>query len=381
MDDINRQRLIRHDGHELDSTWSDRPHDPEWDDFVFSLPDGHHEQTSRWGQVRARYGWKIARFTLKDNGKTVAGCQVQLRTVGRFGKAAYITYGPCVGCREERLTKVCVEELKEFLGSTGVTFAIVGLPYEGDDMIRPLEKNGFFRKPARLHPRFMEATLVIDLTKQPEEILADMRPSTRNNVRRALKKGISVVEGSAEDIETFRQLMLTLCKRRGTSPNPPQPDFFHYLWKHFSEVGWIKIFKAMHGHETVAAALAIPFRNWFRVWKVGWSGQYGNLKPNEAMEWEMIQYARRSGHHHFDLVELDPTQIREMLSRAGSEPMPQNTNSYKLGFGGKIKMLPGAYCYFPNPLVRTAMRLGLFKLLDSSLAVKFTQMYDKTVYT
>lgn len=376
-----RQRLIRHRGFEFESSMSDSAEDPAWDNFVLSLPDGHHEQTSLWGQIRVRYGWRIARCVLKEKGKIVAGCQAQVRSIGRFGKAAYITFGPCVGDGNEALTEACLEELKKFFGGIGVMFALVGLPYDGHGLIPTMERHGFFRKPARLHPRFLETTLVIDLTKKPEDIMAEMRPNTRSNIRRALKKGIKVIEGNAQDVDMFRQLMVSLCKRRGTAPNPPQPDFFHHLWNGFSRKGWIKLFKAMNGPETVSAALAIPFGDWFRVWKVGWSGQHGNLKPNEALEWAMIEHAQRTGHRYFDFVELDPIQARSILSGQGINSMPKSATSYKMGFGGEIKMLPGAYCYFPNPLVRTAMRLGLFKLLDSSLAVKFTELYDRRAYS
>ena len=374
-------KLIKHEDRTFEVCWNDEPNDPAWDDFVVSVPDGHHEQTSLWGQVRASYGWEIARYTLKENGRIVAGAQVQVRPIGRFGKVAYLTYGPCISSGEELVIELCLTELKNFFSSLGVIYAVVGLPYHAHGLIQPLERNGFLRKPTRLHPYFIEATLVIDLAKSPEEILSEMRTKTRRNIRLSLRKGMSVIEGEAQDLDTFRELMLTLCRRRNTTPNPPQADFFQQLWKKFNPKGWIKLFIAMHNQEPVSAAIAFSFRDWFRVWKVGWSGKYGSIKPNEAMWWEMIQCARRTGHRFFDFVEVDPNQAKTILAGKEMEPLPENVTSYKLGFGGEIRVLPGAYCYFPNPVIHMAMREWGDKFMDSKFVQQLARIYTKHTYS
>jgi lipid II:glycine glycyltransferase (peptidoglycan interpeptide bridge formation enzyme) len=374
MGAISGSKLIKHEGRTFEVCWNDEPNDPAWDDFVVSVPDGHHEQTSLWGQVRARYGWEIARYTLKENGRIVAGAQAQVRTIGRFGKVAYLTYAPCIGSEEELVVEVCLKELKKFFSGLGVMLAVVGLPYHAHGLVQPLERSGFFRKPNRLHPHFMEATLVLDLSKQPEEILAEMRMSTRKHVRNALRKGITVVEGEVRDIDMFYELMLSLCERRKTTPSPSQADFFHHLWKNFSPKGWMKLFIARNGQEPVSATIAFPFGDWFRVWKIGWNGQYGNFRPNEALWWAMIQYARNNGYRYFDFVDIDPVQARAALN--GKDPLPSsaNTTFFKLGFGGEIKLLPAAYCYFLNPALRLVMQCGLGRFLDSGIAQRLSNV-------
>jgi peptidoglycan pentaglycine glycine transferase (the first glycine) len=377
MGAIAETRNLKQEGRVFDVCWSDEPNDPVWDDFVVSTPHGHHEQTSLWGQVRACYGWSIARYSLRENGSIIGGAQVQVKPVGRIGKGAYITYGPCAGTEDPLVSNICIAELKTFLKRLGVMMAVVGLPYDGHGLVAPLGKSGFIRKPTRLDPHFLETTLVIDLTQEHQEILAAMRASTRKNIKSTARKGITVVEGDARDIETFRTLMVALCERRKTPPNPPQADFFHRLWENFNPRGWIKLFIAMFGEEPVSAAIAIPFGDWFRVWKIGWSGQHGTLKPNEAIWWAMIQYARETGHRHFDFVELDPVQIKAMREGRITEPLQGNVTFFKLGFGGEIKELPGAYLYFVNPILRTVVKLGLSRFLDSGAARRLSLMYDK----
>ncbi len=80
--------------HALSVEFSDQSRDDAWDEFVESLPDGHHEQTSLWGQVRAQNGWDISRVLVREKAAIVAGAQMQIRPFKRFGKMAYVTYGP-----------------------------------------------------------------------------------------------------------------------------------------------------------------------------------------------------------------------------------------------------------------------------------------------
>ena len=350
--------------------FSDQSQDDAWDEFVESAPGGHHEQTSRWGQVRAQNGWEVCRILIREKGNIVAGIQMQIRSLRRFGKMAYITYGPCLRAHDPILENDLIAGLKQRARLMDVRFMVVGLPYDGHYLVPGLVAAGFQRKPVCLQPRFLEATAVIDLSQEPEQILSAMRRSTRRNIRHALKKGICVVEQNGEAVAEFHHLMLSLCKRRDTTPNPAQVEFFLELWKRFRPKGWIRLFFAMHGSEPVSAALAFTFGDWFRVWKVGWSGQHGNLKPNEALWWQMILSARKDGYRHFDFVEIDPEEARRMASGDTDGESVETVTSFKLGFGGESVFSPGAYYYVFNPVLRGLFQCGVGRWLDSPAMLK-----------
>ena len=357
------------DGRTLQICWNSLADDRAWDDFVASLPDAHHEQTSLWGSVRASIGWSVARVVVEERGAIIAGAQVQLQSVGRFGRWAYITFGPCVAGDDPLVEHVVMTEIKDSLRRQGAFYLLVQLPYDAHRLAGRLQQSGFIRPPRALAPFYMQATLVVDLAREEERLLAEMRPSTRHHVRQGLKRGITVVQGEERDLDVFWELMRALCARRKTAPNPSHPDFFRLLWKEFSPRGWVNLFLAKHQGEPVAAALAFPFGNWFRVWKVGWSGEHGELRPNQLMWWELIRHARRQGYRHFDFVNIDLAQPGISSSPNLLEPSPNGVTSFKLGFGGTIKMLPGAYCCFLPPLLRAAMRIGLVRLLDSKACI------------
>ncbi len=109
-------------------------------------------------------------------------------------KVAYITYGPCTGTEDPMVNKICVLELLTFLKGLGVMVAIVGLPYNAHCMVAPWKKAVLYGSLLSSNPTFLETTLIINLAKEPQTILAAMRASTRRNIRSASRKGMTFVE-------------------------------------------------------------------------------------------------------------------------------------------------------------------------------------------
>lgn len=366
-------KTVSREGRIFQISWNGLADHRAWDDFVLTLPDAHHEQTSLWGNVRATIGWTVVRVVMVEAGAIIAGAQVQLRSVGRLGHWAYITFGPCVAGGDPLAEEVLMAEIKNFLRQHGVLYLLAQLPYDAHRFGERLQADGFIRPPRAIAPFYMRATLEIDLAKSEERLLAEMRASTRLQVRQGMKRGITVASGGEADLDVFWELMLALCARRKTTPNPSSPDFFRQLWRQFSSRGWISLFLAKHQGKPVAAALAFPFGGWFRVWKVGWSGEQAELRPNQMLWWEMIRHARSQGVRHFDFVNLDLAQPDASSTVNPQASPPDGPTIFKLGFGGTVKRLPGAYCYFISPLARAAARCGLVPLLNSETCVNLAR--------
>jgi lipid II:glycine glycyltransferase (peptidoglycan interpeptide bridge formation enzyme) len=349
-------KTVSLDGRKFEVSWNDSPEDRAWDDFVLAQPDGHHEQTSLWGSVRATLGWTVRRVLIRERGAVIGGAQVQLRTVRRLGRWAYITFGPVVAGHDASVETLLLAELKNFLRRKRALYLLAQLPYDAHPLGERMLGNGFIKAPLALAPSNMKATLLLDLKKSEEQLLAEMRSTTRHQIRQGLKRGLVVEQGSAADLDEFWKLMCALCARRKTTPNPSSPEFFHALWKKFYPRGWMQVFVAKHAGKTVASAVAFPFGDRFRVWKIGWDGAHAELRPNQMLYWTMICAAKKQGCRHFDFVNIEPGE-------AGGP------TEFKLGFGGEVTTLPGVFCHFTNPLVRAGMRGGLVRLLNSERSI------------
>jgi len=74
------------------------------------------------------------------------------------------------------------------------------------------------------------------------------------------------------------------------------------MWQLFYPSGHLKLFVAELEHEVVSAIIAIPFGRSFKLWKFGWSGKYGDCRPNDILYWEIFKWAKDHGFHNVDLV-------------------------------------------------------------------------------
>jgi len=212
----------------------------------------------------------------------------------------------------------------------------------------------------------LTATLVVDLQRSDEDLLAGMNSSTRRNIRLSQRQGFKVEPGGREDLDTFRQLMLATVRRRRAVAGPPEPDFCHQLWDQFADRGWLRVLLVRRGAEAVSGAVMFTFGDLARVWKVGWSGAYSASKPNELMWWEALRVARQGGSKALDFYWVDEVDaVRAAAGQLDPAGFRDGTTHFKLGFGGRLLMLPAALCRFYHPATRLAWVCGAGRLLDS----------------
>ena len=329
--------------------------DPEWDAFVASTPEGRHTQSSLWAQVKAFVGWKAVRVIVTERNGMVGGAQILLRRLPVGGYAAYIPRGPVLARDDPTLAELLVSELRRFASAAGVQYLAARPPIHYEALADQLDHSGF-------RPSLIEidvepvATVLVDLTVDPDEMLARMATKTRYNIRLGLRKGIVIREGGEADLTSFYHLLLKTGERQAFSTNAL--DYHVEVWRAFSPHGHMKLFLAEVDGEIVSGLLAIPFGDRVIYWRGAWSGHHGNLHPNEAMQWTAMMWAKSHEYRYYDLEGIDQ-KIGEAIVRG--EPLPKGRihplTSYKLGFGGQVVLLPGLYDYVPNSLLRWGYRV------------------------
>lgn len=325
--------------------------DPEWDAFLAETPGGHHVQTSLWGQSKALLNWNVTRVMAIRGGRIVGGAQLLTRTlpfVGRLGAFGYVTKGPLFAVDDPSLLEPVIDALHRVAGANRVQYMVVQPPDNGEAVAHRLPEMGFRYSPIEVTPT---ATLLIDLSAEPDDIMHQMRETTRRNIRRGQKKGIVVREGAERDLPIFHHLLTSTAHRQDFSPY--DEEYFDNMWRILRPHGYICLLIAEYEGEPVSAHLLVPFRDTVIVKKVGWSGLHGDLRPNDVLYWESIMWARANGYRYCDLEGIELKAARVLLR---GEHLPdsyrQTPTFFKLGFGGKVTILPGSYDYVYNPLLR-----------------------------
>ena len=146
----------------------------------------------------------------------IGGAQILERRVRHMGNIGYLSRGPLIVPDDAALRRSLLSAIREIAQQRRLIYLAVNLPYPGHFTASDLEASGFSVRHERLPPTTpMAATIILDLTQDLEAILAQMRSTTRKHLRQGQRRGATVREGKAEDVDTFGRLLANLCERRG----------------------------------------------------------------------------------------------------------------------------------------------------------------------
>jgi lipid II:glycine glycyltransferase (peptidoglycan interpeptide bridge formation enzyme) len=352
--------------------------DPDWDAFLARPPGGHHVQTSRWALLKRMLGWRAVRVVVweereretvggegpdkepnkeldKDRKEIVGGAQILLRTFPLLGSVGYVYKAPLTSRHDPALTTILLNAIEEVAKVYRIQYTVIQPPHCGFDDVAGLHQRGYLPSHMSMGP---EATILIDLTADPETLLAQMHAKTRKAIRRGQRKGITIREGTIADIPTFYHLLLATAHRQQFTPY--EADYFVEMWQLFAPIGAIVLLLAEYEGEPVSTELDIGFGDTVVAKKCGWSGEYGSYQPNELVQWEAFLWAQRHGYHFYDLEGIDEAAAHHLIQ---GNPLPpeahQTVTSFKLGFGGQVTLFPGTYERFLHPVVQWCWHEGV----------------------
>jgi len=207
----------------------------------------------------------------------------------------------------------------------------------------------------KTEPTFAQETVFLDLTKNEEELLQQMEPKTRYNVRLAQKRGVTVRESQdAKGFSTFLTLQKTTAARQHFYLHPDH--YYHTLWEVTQPEGVSHLLVAEINRKIISAWWFFHWEGVLYYFYGGSSEEHQNLMPNNLIVWEAIRLGQSLGCRLFDLggINTDPHHRWAGLTR------------FKLGFGGQVVKFPGSYDavfkYIPYKLFRITDKARWFWL-------------------
>jgi lipid II:glycine glycyltransferase (peptidoglycan interpeptide bridge formation enzyme) len=159
----------------------------------------------------------------------------------------------------------------------------------------PPDDEGF----AAGQPRFVFQVPIAGKTS--DELLAGMNQLWRRNIKKAAKEGVTVQQGTIDDLEQFHLLYLETAERDHFSPRPL--PYFERMFEALldEDPDRIRLYLAHHDRDLVAAT------TWVRVGEHAWYS-YGasstakrEVRGSNAVQWQMIRDALEAGATVYDL--------------------------------------------------------------------------------
>ncbi len=323
-----------------------------WDRALLALPNPHILQTWAWGEFKSRHGWSAARFLFEEGGRTVAAASVLQRRLPHLPVSIlYVPKGPALDWTNADLARRVLAELERMARRRQALFVKIDPDiYYAGTKLPSSSRLAYGLEAARLLTargwRFSDEqiqfrnTLLLDLTRSEEDLLAAMKQKTRYNVRLAERRGVSVRPGSSADLDLFYRLYAETAQRDGFIIRPP--GYYRDAWERFLGEGLAHLLLAHADGDVVAGLILFAFGETAWYMYGASADQHRELMPNYLLQWEAIRLARSLGCTLYDLWGA-PERLDE------SDPM-WGVVRFKLGLGGEIARGLGAWDYPANRL-------------------------------
>jgi lipid II:glycine glycyltransferase (peptidoglycan interpeptide bridge formation enzyme) len=346
-------------------------HDDEWDDFLIRTEKGHYVQSSLWGQIKIKRGLEVLRIMVYKNDQIKGGAQILMRKVKVIGYIGYLTRGPVFESEDSKLISFFFHNLIIILKNYRLRFLAVQLGHANEDIENELKENGIESNSLSNAPF---ATTIIDLKMDEDIILSNMRKKTRKNIRVGLKSNINVRQGDFSDLDIFYSLYRSGSKRNNFRPF--NKAHLINMWRTLDSRKWIRLFIAESQGEPVSAFLVVSFRDTIYTILSGWSGKYSELRPNYALEWNTILWAKWNGYQYYDFEGIDSDcAIKVKKGEKVPNSIKKSATLYKIGFGGQIHIFPRNYIYIYNSTLRYIYKILYKNKLTKSILNRIANIF------
>ena len=327
--------------------------DPKlWNQSLVSLPEAHALQSWEWGEFKSRWGWSAVRLLWQQGDRPVAGAQILARPIPSTPwQFMYVSKGPALDYNDSALVVIVLGDLEMYARENGAIFIKIDpdvarqygepelgnrLEPVGQTVLQLLNQRGWHFSPEQIQFR---NTVVIDVTSDPDDLLARMKSKWRYNIRLAQRKGVEVKVAGRQDLLIFFQMYTETAQRDGFLIRPEA--YYLDVWQRFIEIDQAELLLASVGNEVVAGMMLFFFGQ--RAWYLyGASTEHHRkLMPNHLLQWIAISRAKNRGCIVYDMWGA-PDIFDETDGMWG-------VYRFKKGFGGQVLQGIGAYDYPVRP--------------------------------
>jgi peptidoglycan pentaglycine glycine transferase (the first glycine) len=326
----------------------------QWDAALACLPAAHVLQTWEWGAFKSRYGWQPARYLWlePEDDQPLAAASVLSRRLGRWLSAVmYAPKGPALEYGDTALLEQVLAHLEATARRERALFVKIDPDVradaaKGEAVVEILRRRGWRASHEQIQFR---NTILLDLTRSPDELLAAMRPKWRYNTRLAVRKGVTVRRGTQNDLPLLYEMYVETAARDSFVIRPE--SYYRDAWSAFIEAGLAQPLIAEVEGEPVAMVLIFHFPSAEfvpseakglsagagRAWYMYGASRAAHREkmPNHLLQWEAMRWAREQGCNVYDMWGA-PDVLDE------SDPL-WGVYRFKRGFGGEFVTHIGAW--------------------------------------
>lgn len=283
------------------------------------LEDKNFLQSKVWAETNKLIGHKVVEEKL-DNRNNL----IMIVKCAKRGRYLEIPGGPLIDWRN----KAEIKEARALMWQAAKRHKAAFIRFRPQLLDTPENRAILEALDAKKSPMHLAAehTVIIDLTKSEEELLANMRRQTRYEVRRAEKLGIKVESGNSKELfDEFHKVQTATAERQHFVP--PDEKTLLAEKEAFKDKAKIYVARTEDGQPIAYGLILVD----------GAEGEYYEAASTElnhklpgayAIQWQVIKDLKANGIKRYNLWGIaPPNQPHHRYARV---------TTFKTGFGGEI---------------------------------------------
>jgi len=319
---------------------------------AFSKVVTHPVQTWEWGEFQESQGHKVYRLGVFDQQKMVSAYTISFHQIPKTKySVGTLLRGPAIDSDMiKNVKKIAQEENAIF-----VKFEpdIIEKIYDNKYQLIKNKASVLNFPNLVTSPKvaFYPHSFLVDLTKSEEDLLADMSPKTRYNIKVANRHGVEITHSTDDkDFEVYLKLLFDTTKRQGFYLHSEK--YHRQQWSILKNTGLAEVFLATYQKEVLAAFMVFKLKDRF-FYPYGASlDLHREVMAPTLLMWEAILYGKSLGKRSFDMWgSLGPD--------ANASQQGFGFHRFKQGYGGNLVQFVGTY-----DLVINSNLYKLYKLVD-----------------
>lgn len=338
----------------------------EWDAFVAANSAGSFLQSTLWSIFQKNTGKKtlflacgekegriqtelpdlLEHVTISPE-KWVFASSIIEHALPQGKRYLYMPRGPLcdflkmTGESPSGIFRSCVDMVRSSVEKGRTLFLRVDPEWQDTSELREFFANlGAVKAPHEVQP---QRTVIVDMRKGKEELLAHMHPKTRYNVRLSERRGVRVRKVGGDETrvqEEFFSLLAKTAQRDGFKLHPPS---YYQTMLAASGIegskggGSLELFVAEYNTMILAGAIVSFFGRRATYLHGASADEMRNVMGPYLLHWEIIKEAKQRGYEEYDLWGVSSTRW-------------PGVTRFKQGFGGREVSYIGAYDFIFNSL-------------------------------
>jgi lipid II:glycine glycyltransferase (peptidoglycan interpeptide bridge formation enzyme) len=316
----------------------------DWNKKLFSHEEANFLQSLEWAKVNEIIGHKVIFQEFDDKNL----CMMIIKNAKR-GRYMEIPGGPIIDWKNTKKVEKVFAKIREIAKAEHCAFIRLRPQLDNTEKNREILKN-LGAKPAIMHLH-AEHTVILNLEKTEDELLADMRRQTRYDVRRSSRLNIKVKSDTSE--ETFKKFHSVQAKTAERQHFVP-PDLKTLLAEH-EAFGKNAIIYTAYTEEDgkeqdIAYGLILIAGDEAEYFEAASTDLNHKLPGAHAMQWQIMKDLKAAKIKRYNLWGIaPPNQPNHRYAKV---------TTFKTGFGGEVVEFVHAHDivvnkiqYLPNLIV------------------------------